>query len=136
MSRGGFGPQKRKIFLKPYANHMSRTNSWSHDLRNRENRGDCHVSRCALGALWGYLCATQGTAENPRTPRTLWLLCRNKKTCEIIGLHRRLKQTGGGYEIKSARLFMRGETTHHSFFTTFSDDKNRNLCGFSAEKGE
>jgi len=43
---------------------------------------------------------------------------------------------GGVCETISAPLFMRGETTHHSFFTTFSDDKNRNLCGFSAEKRE
>ena len=43
-------------------------------------------------------------------------------------------KSGGGCEPISAPLFMRGETTHHSFFTTFSDDKNRTLCGFSAEK--
>ena len=64
----GFGPQKRKSFFEPYANHMSRTNSWSHDLRNRENRGDCHVSRCAFGVLCGYLCSTQGTTEKTAQP--------------------------------------------------------------------
>ena len=44
----------------------------------------------------GYLCSEQGTAENSRNPRTLRLLYRNKKACEIVGLHRRLKQNGGG----------------------------------------
>ena len=51
------------------------------------------------GALWGLhegiFCSMQGAAENPRNLRTLRLLCRDKKTCEIVGLHRRLKQTGG-----------------------------------------
>ena len=91
----GFGPQKRKSFFEPYANHMSRTNSWSHDLRNRENRGDHHGSGGSLGAPRGYLLLEQGTAENSRNPRTLRLLYRNKKACEIVGLHRRLKQNGG-----------------------------------------
>ena len=98
MARGGFGPQKRKIFFKPYANHMTGTKLWSHDLRNRENRGDHHGSGGSLGAPRGYLLLEQGTAENSRNPRTLRLLYRNKKACEIVGLHRRLKQTGGGNE--------------------------------------
>ena len=84
----------------------------------------------------GYLCSAQGTAETSCNPRTLRLLCRNKKACEIVGLHRRLKQTGGGCEPISAPLFMRGEPTHHSFFAAISCDKNRNLCDISAEKRE
>jgi hypothetical protein len=43
---------------------------------------------------------------------------------------------GGGCEPISAPLFMRGKTNHRSFFAAFSCDKNRNLCDFSAEKGE
>ena len=89
-----------------------RLRPWSHDLRNREYRGDCHVSRCAFGALWGYLCLAQGTAETSCNSRTLRLLCRNKKACEIVGLHRRLKQTGGVCEPISAPLFI--EVINHS----------------------
>ena len=92
-------PKRERVFFEPYANHMSRTNSWSHDLRNRENRGDHHGSGGSLGAPRGYLLLEQGTAENSRNPRTLRLLYRNKKACEIVGLHRRLKQTGGAHEI-------------------------------------
>ena len=52
----------------------------------------------------GYLCLAQGTAENQRNLRTLRLLCRNKKACEIVGLHRLEKQIGGVAEIRTHDL--------------------------------
>ena len=45
-------------------------------------------------------------------------------------------QNGGGCEPISAPLFMRGETNHRSFFTTFSCDKNHDLSTSFDGKGE
>ena len=71
-----------------------------------------------------------------RNPRIEGDLGRKVEKIVIVTAIVRRQKNGGVCETISAPLFMRGETTHHSFFTTFSDDKNRNLCDISAEKRE
>ena len=97
VSRGGLRDREEMFFSVSICPGILRCKTL--DLGLKKQREPASLTRfpALKQRSTGYLCSEQGTAENSRNPRSLRLLYRNKKACEIVGLHRRLKQTGGAY---------------------------------------
>ena len=97
MSRDVFGDREEKVFSVSICPGILRYKTLDLGLKKQRELPGYPRFPTQKQRSTGYLCLAQGTAENPRNIRMLRLLCRNKKACEIVGLHRLEKQNGGAY---------------------------------------
>ena len=86
---------------KPYTEGILRCKTLDPGLKKQREPASLTRFPALKQRSTGYLCSAQGTAETSCNPRTLRLLCRNKKACEIVGLHRHLKQNGGAVSFET-----------------------------------
>ena len=113
MSRDVFGDREEKVFSVSICPGILRYKTLDLGLKKQRELPGYPRFPTQKRRSTGYLCSAQGMAEIPRNPRSLRRFQQNKKACEIVGLHRRLKQTGGG--VKREQLLLLSNLLHETF---------------------
>ena len=98
MSRDVFGDREEKVFSVSICPGILRYKTLDLGLKKQRELASLARSFARKRRSAGYPYPEQGTVESSRNPRSLRRFQQNKKACEIVGLHRRLKQNGGVYE--------------------------------------